>query len=155
MPVQAHVVEIILPEGLVEDDGHGIGQVQGADVADHGDPHGALLIFQEDFLRDAGALFSEHDIAVRLVGDVGVDLGAFRGGHIDLGPGVFLQEILIVDVGGHIEVLPVVHAGPPEVLLSEAKAQGFDEVKSRARGHAGTADISRIGGNFWLQKYNI
>ena len=75
--------------------------------------------------------------------------------YIDLGSGVFLQEILIVDVGGHIEVLPVVHAGPPEVLLSEAKAQGFDEVKSRARGHAGTADISRIGGNFQLQKYNI
>ena len=108
-------------------------------------------MLQQDFLRDAAALLSEHDIAVRLVVHFRVQIGGFRGRHVDLSPRIFLQKVLVIDVGRHIQVFPVIHPGPFQRFLIQLEAQRLNEVQATAGGNTGAADIAGIGRNLRLK----
>ena len=78
----------MLAECLVEDDCHGIAQIQRADVRGHGYADGRGVVFPEDFLGYSGALFSEHDVAVIFEGYVSVVSGGLGAGVVDFCAGV-------------------------------------------------------------------
>ncbi len=59
------IPEPVLPQGLIQNNGRGIGQVQGTYAKSHGDTDTERFIFDQDFLRDPGAFPAEHDKVIR------------------------------------------------------------------------------------------
>src|SRR5699024_7547238 len=70
-------------------------------------------------------------------------------------PWILVQEILIINISRHIKVLPVIHTGPPQRLLTELEAERFDQVQPCARSDTCSSDISRVRRDLRLEKYNI
>ena len=78
---QLQFLKPILPQRLVQYNCRGIGQVQGTDVAPHGNPDTVVLIVHQYLLRDAGAFLAEHEVAVRPVGHIGIHFMGFGGSN--------------------------------------------------------------------------
>jgi hypothetical protein len=52
-------------------------------------------------------------------------------------------------------VYPVIQSGSAPCLLVEAEAEGVDQVEYAACRHSGTANVSRVVGDFWVQKHDV
>ena len=54
-----------------------------------------------------------------------------------------------------LEVLPVIEAGPPQVVVVELETERANEPQFRPHCHAGSADASRIVGDLRLEKHDM
>ena len=155
LPFHGHLLKSVLTQGFVQYHGHRVGQIQGADVAPHGNPHTVFLVLQKKLLRNPRALLAEHNIAARFIGSLRVHLVGFGGGHIDLCPRIPLQKILEVAVHDHIQHIPVIKTCPLSGLLVDLKAQGLYKVEPGVGRHTGSSDIARVGRYLRFKQYNI
>ena len=57
--------------------------------------------------------------------------------------------------GFPLQMLPIVHPGPPEVVIIDLKAKRPDEPKLRPNGYASTADTSGVVRNLGLVQHNM
>ena len=132
-------------------------QIQGTDFAPHGYPHAVRLVGHQNFLGDSRALLAEHQIAVRPVGGLGVEPVRLGGGKIQVADrlGIAVQEVLVIGVDLHVQLIPVVQPRALDGFLVELEAQGFDQMEPGAGGHAGAADVAGVGRHLGLQKYNV
>ena len=59
-------------------------------------------MLKQDFFRNAGALFAEHQIAVRFIGYLRIYLMGLGGGHIDFCTRVTLQKIRVIVIDSDV-----------------------------------------------------
>lgn len=109
--VLLHMIEVVLAKCLIKHDRHRIAKIQGADIIDHRDTDRRLLILYQNFFRDPGTFFSEHNVTIRLIGHFRVGFLGLGRCHIDLGSRILLQKVRIINVSSHIEIFPVIHPG--------------------------------------------
>src|SRR5579885_1842822 len=115
----AGLTPVQLAQGLVEDDGHGRGEVQAADVrAAHGDGVADLRVAGADGGRQPLALVAEDEAVVGAVRHTGVALGAPRGEAEDA-PRRAGGKRLPTGMADEVHMRPVVEAGAAEVAIVE------------------------------------
>jgi len=68
---------------------------------------------------------------------------------------VLCEKVLVVHVDRLVEFGPVVHAGPVDVLVAQDKAEGLDQVKPGAGGHAGPPDRPGVEGDLRLMQHDV
>ena len=153
VPVQAG--KGLLAQSFVQDDRDGIGKVQRAGVAEHGNPDAVRLVFHEDFLGDAGALFSKHQVVIFSELHVGVALMRLRGQIPDHRGRILRAEFVKILPGPHFQARPVIEAGASDPLFFNGEAHGFDQVQIRAGRDAGAADVSGVLGDFRFVKNDV
>ena len=136
-----------LSQGLIEDDGNGVGKVQAAHpLAHHWNSVSSILMGVEELLRKAASLRTEDEEILCL--KVGLRIGNFRppGKEKELTTPVFLEKVLPGIVKADINILPVVESGPLEMLVVDFESQGGHEVERRVGGGAETGDTAGVGG---------
>ena len=139
-------VKALLPERLIKYDGCGIGKIEGPCALQHRDTYTSIGMLYQYLFWYAPGLISQHDEAVLLIANLGINMPCLRSGIVYLCSGIFLKEIPVVYILKKLHIVPVVHAGTPYLLFIDAKAIGPYEMKLRAGSYAGPADISGIKG---------
>lgn len=112
-------------------------------------------MFHKDLLRDTGTFFAEHDVTVVLKPDICISLKSFGCRIVDFCSGIFLKEFFVIQIGGHIQILPVVHPGTFDRFFTQAEPQRLDQVKPCPCRHAGSSDVSCVCRYFRLMQYDI
>ena len=147
----------LLAQGLEEDDGHAVGQVQGTGLGvGHGDVDPTIRGGFKKGAGQAGGLASEdEDVAG---GKRGVVIGA-RGSLLDEPRSAARAQVSDkgVPVGPSMpgDVLPVVHAGAAELAVVEVEPEGLDEVQRGAGGGAESGDVAGVGRDLGLEKDDL
>lgn len=136
-----------LSQCLIEDDGNGVGKVQAAHpLSHHRDTVGSILMGVEEFLGKPTSLRTEDEEILFL--KVSLRIGNFRplGKEKEPTAPLFLKKVLPGVVQADIDVLPVVKAGPLEMLVVDFESQGGHEVERRIGGGAETGDAAGVWG---------
>ena len=118
-----------LAQGFINDDGNGIGKIQAADEAQHGNADATIVVFLQKRLGKTVAFFPENkiNILVRREGYVAVAGLSFRGAIVKFAV-VLCSKILPVGVGGHGQIFPIIQSCTADASLAQFKAERLDEV---------------------------
>ena len=132
----------------------GSGKIQAADIPPNGYEIAGVCF--SDMVRQTGCFPAEQEIIPM------PDLCRWIGGRCvptqDEKPCFAvhrIKECLKIPVMTHIDLLPVIQAGPLEMLVINLEPQGMDQVQPHFSGPAETGNISGVGRNFRLVKDNV
>src|SRR5512133_2876978 len=151
-PVQGLPV-LSLPQRLVKANGCRLRQVQAAMVvAHHGDPHQMVVVGLQEVIGKPHRLLAEHEPVAPGPGHLSMPPGALGAEEPQAFRGGAGEEILPVLVVRGLELLPVVQAGPTQVIVAGVETQRMDQVEFRPVVHAEAADASGILRNLGLMQ---
>ena len=136
--------EMALPQRFVQNNSHGVGQVERADLIAHRDPDTPVRVHLADLLRDSAAFFAEHQVIVRPEICIRVNPASLCRRTPDPRIRMLFQKILKIDIPGDVEPFPVIHTGPPDLLLRQTEPQRLDQMQRRSCRRTRPPDISRI-----------
>ena len=144
-----------LPQGLEDDHCHGIGQVQGPGLRDHGKLNAVLGVGVEKLLRQALCFLAEEEIALVVIGNLSIAAGRLGGKQPHLANLVFCKEIGQIFIDPDVQQMPVVQTRPFQLPIGNIKAQGLNQVEPAARSGAGSGDVPGILGDLRLHKDDV
>ena len=127
-----------LSQAFVEGNGDGIGKVVAAGVsAGHGNGPKPVGVQRIEMRGQAMALVAEDQPVAPLKPAIVYASGSLCGAEEKaFRQSVDIQKLLPVVIDMQVQVLPVVHAGPPQVRLVQQEAQGPYEMEARVRADA-------------------
>ena len=137
---------MVLPEGLVGQNGHRVAEIQAAGLLPHGQADAAVIVLPAKGLRQPRRFLAEKQPAVR--GELGPGIVPRRLGggkpQVVLCLRVQGEQCLQAFIVAHPDQVPVVQTRPAHGALGYVKAQGADQMQPAAGGGAGAGDIAAV-----------
>ena len=155
LPLHQHAGEALLPHGLINNNGNGIGKIQASCRFEHRDANGICFMRHKNFFGDARAFLPKHDVIIFAVGHISVNMTRLCGCHPDFRIGIPFAEVLEIFIIADIQKLPVIQTCALEILILNGKAQRLNQMQDGICHCAGTRDIACVLGNFRLQQNNV
>ena len=147
--------KVALAENLVDCDCNGIGEIERSKTVSHGDPHASLGILMQKVLGKSATLFSEEQVYLIGVANVGVAVFCLGGKTEKIGIRMLFKKIIHAIVIGDVQLMPIVKSCTLELFIVDGKAERSDQMERGAGGSAGARDVSRVLGDFGLVKNNV
>lgn len=158
-PLHLHARKALLAQRLVQHDADTICQIQAPDLVEHGNPDTGLFIIHQKLLGNPRALPAKHDKIIPAKRCLCVYFPRLCRRHPEPRAGIsreiFFNKFPEIHVPSHIEVLPVVHASPAQLLSCQAEPERLDQMKRRPRRDTGAAYVSSVCRNLRLIQYDV
>lgn len=146
----------VLPPRLVDDEGHGVGEVEAAVALAHGDGELALAGEPlEHLARKPPRLGAEDEGIARGEGGFAVGAGAARLDAEEPCAAEYLEAGGKVCVHLQLRELLVVEAGAAHCLARELEAERLHDVERRAAVGAQADDVAGIGRDLRLEEHDV
>ena len=155
MSRRIHTGVISLPQAFVDGDRGCVGQIQTADIAEHGDTDAVFFMCLQKFFGETRRFFAEHEKIPFPILYVAVDVPTLGGKEEKATLREFREEFLYIFVIIDIYVFPVIETGAFEVFIGHLEAERLYEVQIAAGRRASSDDVARILGDFRLYQYDI
>jgi len=136
-----------LAQGFEEDDGNGIGEVEGTEVGAHGDGERLRGMGIKEGLGQASGFGAENEEIARLITGLQIAAAGFCGAKPDAVRRAEAGNFLPILVQLKVQMFPIIQSGPFERFVREQESAGLDDVENCSRAHAKPADIACVGWN--------
>ena len=144
-----------LAQGFVQDERGGVGEVERAQSAAHGDAERAVGVAVDERFGQAFCFLAEDQEVAVAVFDVGIAFFGFLG-EVEvssaLGAGEEVVEVVVVR---QVELVPIVEPRALELCVGYLKAHRLDYMQCRAGAGAGARDVARVLRDLGLYQNNI
>ena len=155
LPHPGQLREPLLPQGLIGEDRHRVGQVQAPGVRPHGDAYAPVVPPLSQLLGQSGGLLAEHEPAALPEPGLGVVPWGLGGRQPQVRAGVDGKEVVQAVVDAQVHHAPVVQPRPADGLLADVEAQRLHQMEAAAGGGAGAGNVAGILRDLRLNQHNI
>ena len=146
----------VLPQGLVQNNARGHGQIQTADIrVGHGQGIAAFMIKLQDLCRQSFGLFAEDKKIPRMKAGLGVGCRDLGGKEKKPGFRLGRQELIKIIPVSDINKLPVIKTSTLQVLVIRGKSQRSDQMENGMGRPAQSGDGTGVGWNLRLNQNDI
>ena len=144
------------PQSIINDDAHGIGQIEAADVlAEDRNPVQTVGMLSQQIFGQPHRFFSKDEEHIIPVINGVMRLRPLAREERKVGVLVDGHEVFQTLVDANIQVLPIVQTGALEAGVCNLESKGLNQVKGRPRSQTQSPNVACVGRDFRLHEYNI